>query len=349
MKIILNLLLFFSLSIKAQVGIGTSNPNSSSSLDIVSSDKGILIPRLTVAQRIAILNPADGLLVYQTNDVSGFYFFNGTDWNKLLDKKKDGNPTGTIISFSTSDVPTNYLECNGAAISRITYAELFAVIGTNYGNGNGTTTFNLPDYRGQFLRGYSHGTNTDPDRLTRTDRGDGTTGDVVGSKQNNKALRHNHLINPPATNSNTTGNHRHVINPPNTFTTFSGNHNHLVDPPNTNTATGGNHRHTTSYRGRNTNYPNQASSRTVYTSSRRWSNPVNNTGLAGNHRHTVNIAPFNSYTSGNHRHTVDITPFNSTTIGNHSHTTDIAPFNSANVGGNETRPKNISVMYCIKY
>ena len=53
-------------------------------------------------------------------------------------------PTGTILPFAGSTIPTGFLACNGAAVSRTTYAALFAVIGTTYGVGNGSTTFNLP-------------------------------------------------------------------------------------------------------------------------------------------------------------------------------------------------------------
>jgi phage-related tail fiber protein len=91
-----------------------------------------------------------------------------------------------------STPPTGYLECNGAAISRTTYAALFTAISDDYGAGNGTTTFNLPDYRGEFLRGWAHGDTTDPDRAARTNRGDGTGGDVVGSKQADGLKAHVH-------------------------------------------------------------------------------------------------------------------------------------------------------------
>ncbi|MBF0238566.1 MAG: tail fiber protein, partial [SAR324 cluster bacterium] len=79
--------------------------------------------------------------------------------------------------------PTGWLYCEGSAVSRTTYADLFTAIGTTYGSGDGSTTFNLPDYRGYFLRGMADGQTKDPDRATRTDRGDGITGDVVGTKQ----------------------------------------------------------------------------------------------------------------------------------------------------------------------
>lgn len=67
---------------------------------------------------------------------------------------KYGCPAGTIIPFAgTSTVPDNFLLCNGALISRTAYATLFAVIGTSYGTGDGSTTFALPDYRGRVLQG----------------------------------------------------------------------------------------------------------------------------------------------------------------------------------------------------
>ena len=62
-------------------------------------------------------------------------------------------PAGTMITFAGKTVPTGYLLCNGAAVSRTTYARLFAAIGTTYGAGDGSTTFNLPDVNERFLQG----------------------------------------------------------------------------------------------------------------------------------------------------------------------------------------------------
>lgn len=73
-------------------------------------------------------------------------------------------PTGEIKLWSMNAAPTGYLECDGAAINRTTYAALFAVIGTTFGVGNGSTTFNIPDMRGQFARGWDHGAGVDPAR-----------------------------------------------------------------------------------------------------------------------------------------------------------------------------------------
>ena len=57
----------------------------------------------------------------------------------------EGIPTGTIVPWTDSSLPSGFLECNGAAVSRTTYADLFGVIGTTYGSGDGSTTFNVPD------------------------------------------------------------------------------------------------------------------------------------------------------------------------------------------------------------
>ena len=57
----------------------------------------------------------------------------------------EGIPTGTIVPWTDSSLPSGFLECDGSAVSRTTYADLFAVIGTTYGAGNGSTTFNVPD------------------------------------------------------------------------------------------------------------------------------------------------------------------------------------------------------------
>lgn len=63
------------------------------------------------------------------------------------------SPTGTVIAFAGNSAPTGYLICNGAAVSRTTYAKLFAVIGTTYGAGDGSTTFNLPNLTDKFIMG----------------------------------------------------------------------------------------------------------------------------------------------------------------------------------------------------
>lgn len=116
-------------------------------------------------------------------------------------------PVGTVNAYAGDKVkmPDGWLECNGDPISRTIYAKLFNQIGTIYGSGNGSTTFNLPDYRGYFLRGWDHGAKNDPEALLRTDRGDGVTGDNVGSKQDDQFEQHNHSTVQMIGNNNIDG------------------------------------------------------------------------------------------------------------------------------------------------
>ena len=92
-------------------------------------------------------------------------------------------PAGSIISYAANLPPVGCLECNGAEINRTTYNKLFNAIGTTFGSGNGSTTFKVPDLRGEFIRGWNHGFTNDPDANLRTNSGNGTTGDNIGTKQ----------------------------------------------------------------------------------------------------------------------------------------------------------------------
>lgn len=67
-------------------------------------------------------------------------------------------PTGIVAAFAGAAAPAGWLMCDGSAVSRATYSALFAVIGTTYGAGNGSTTFNLPDLRGRAVYGVGPGT-----------------------------------------------------------------------------------------------------------------------------------------------------------------------------------------------
>lgn len=79
-KIILLFIVLLSISTTAQIGIGTTAPDASTALEVVSTTQGILIPRMTQVQKGAIAAPATGLLIYQTDGTPGFYYYNGTGW-----------------------------------------------------------------------------------------------------------------------------------------------------------------------------------------------------------------------------------------------------------------------------
>lgn len=91
-----------------------------------------------------------------------------------------GTPSGAIVAFGGATPPAGWLECAGQAVSRATYAALFAAIGGTWGAGDGSTTFNLPDLRGEFLRGWDHGRGVDPAR-------------ALGTTQADDVKAHNHL------------------------------------------------------------------------------------------------------------------------------------------------------------
>ncbi|MBK8845006.1 MAG: tail fiber domain-containing protein [Bacteroidetes bacterium] len=83
-------------------GIGTATPNASSLLDVTSTTKGVLIPRMTLAQRNAIASPATGLLIYQTNSTPGFYYYSGTAWTAVQKKAwglSDNSNTNSTNNF----------------------------------------------------------------------------------------------------------------------------------------------------------------------------------------------------------------------------------------------------------
>jgi microcystin-dependent protein len=121
-------------------------------------------------------------------------------------------PVGSIMTLPTANVPAGYLECNGAAVSRTTYALLFAYIGTTYGVGNGTTTFNLPDYRGEFLRGWDNSKGTDTGRTIASAQAELVGGHFhnVGVKNGATSAGNNSLLGdsaaPNANQSTDVGN-----------------------------------------------------------------------------------------------------------------------------------------------
>ena len=68
----------------------------------------------------------------------------------------EGIPTATIVPWSSASVPSGFLECNGQAVSRSTYADLFAIVATTYGSGDGSSTFNVPDLQDNVAVGKSN-------------------------------------------------------------------------------------------------------------------------------------------------------------------------------------------------
>lgn len=169
--------------------------------------------------------------------------------NNVVEATSDGLPIGSIVPFSgTLNVESfksdGWLYCNGNSISRTDYAGLFDVIKENYGAGDGTSTFNLPDLRGTFLRGVSGASTNDPDAAARTPAASGgNTGDNVGSVQSyatqkptnpfvtNQAGEHSHSVDHiPNDNSSyaVAGSYQAIWNGGSASTDAAGNHTHQI-------------------------------------------------------------------------------------------------------------------------
>ncbi len=99
--------ILLSVQAFAQTGIGTTTPNASAKLEVAATDKGFLLPRMTAAQRTAIVTPANGLLVFQTDGVAGFYVNTGTSaaavWTRV---NMDWVRTGNDIAYTAGNVST---------------------------------------------------------------------------------------------------------------------------------------------------------------------------------------------------------------------------------------------------
>lgn len=166
-----------SAQVKIAAVPGTPHPGAM--LEVESNSSGFLLPRISLTSNTMQLNnvtPPNGMMVYNINTStatglagSGLYIWNG-QWSLLLENDL-ANSVGSY-KLSVANTMEGYLLCNGDAVSRTTYANLFALVGTTFGSGNGTSTFNLPDFRGRVFGGIGAGAGL----TTRT------LGNVVGSE-----------------------------------------------------------------------------------------------------------------------------------------------------------------------
>ncbi len=136
-NILIVYLLLVSVSGRAQVGVGTATPAKSAQLEVNSpdNDKGLLIPRMTAAQRTEIGSPAEGLMVYQTNAPIGFYFYKGGFWTRLSETTTYPNGTATpVLTICCQSWMTKNLDVdryrNGDPIPKITDPAAWGALST---------------------------------------------------------------------------------------------------------------------------------------------------------------------------------------------------------------------------
>ena len=180
-----------SLSKSNQVNIDSDTTNEIQSLSIVNDSL-----QISKANKVAFPkdNDRDSLNELQTLSIVN----DSIRISKANSVYLPTMPIGSIIAFGGRNIPNGWLLCDGNTVSRITYSRLFASIDSVWGNGNGITTFHLPDLRGQFLRGVSGTSNNDPDANLRTNKNsNGNIGNKVGSFQVDELKSHNHTYSSP--------------------------------------------------------------------------------------------------------------------------------------------------------
>lgn len=202
----------------------------------------------------------------------------------------NGVPPGTILAYGGTTAPAGYFYCDGRELVRAEYPALYAAIGNNFGSSNGSV-FNVPDMRGQFLRGWSDGvTWREPDRDSRKrGRPGANEGNRVGSEQDDAYLNHAHAAS--------TGN--------------AGRHTHGNSADGTNRTTLG-------------NYPNPGV--VQYSTGNVTAGSLDAIGVE------INVVVTQSLS-------INEAP-------DHSHSVTV---NNSTSGGGETRPRNVSVYYIIKF
>tara|TARA_R110000850_G_scaffold266434_1_gene396751 strand:+ start:845 stop:2134 length:1290 start_codon:yes stop_codon:yes gene_type:complete len=144
----------------------TASTSELNILDGVTSTASELNILNGVTASTAELNILDGVTATaaELNYVDGVTSAIQAQLDALTAATASAVPAGAVNSFAMSAVPTGWLSCNGSLVSRTTYSGLFSAVGTTYGAGDGSTTFALPDLRGEFIRGFDDGRGVDSGR-----------------------------------------------------------------------------------------------------------------------------------------------------------------------------------------
>jgi microcystin-dependent protein len=205
-------------------------------------DKRAVVTAQTIWQGSTLpSSAANGTTFFLTSEVtsgtgvtvSGLYVRANGTWLPIAQSNDSlGVPIGTTIMFNASTPPTGYLAEDGAAVSRTTYADLFAVIGTTFGVGDGSTTFNLPDSLAKMARlGSTPGNEGGADTITLTTSNLPSHTHTLGSHSH--TLSHTHTIDHDhvSVTSGSAGSHSHSIdhNHPSKTSSSAGTHGHATE------------------------------------------------------------------------------------------------------------------------
>ena len=129
----------------------------SNNLNISNLNAISVISTNTITTNNTITNLNTTNTITNNNTITNLNATNTITTNITTSVLSATNFVGMVAPFATSTVPSGWLYCDGSAVSRTSYADLFSAIGTTWGAGNSTSTFSLPDFRGVFMRGIGTG------------------------------------------------------------------------------------------------------------------------------------------------------------------------------------------------
>ena len=152
-----------------------------------STNSGATEPSTTYANMMWY-DTASNTLKIRSEANDGWISIGYLDQSSQKFEPENAVPTGAVNTFAMNSAPTGWLSCDGSLVSRATYSGLFSIVGTLYGVGDGSTTFTLPDLRGEFVRGFDAGRGAD-------------SGRTFGSSQTDEFKSHSHTF--PAYQSTT--------------------------------------------------------------------------------------------------------------------------------------------------
>jgi len=155
--------------------------------------------KLATARTISITGDATGSVTFDgSTDITITAKADGGNSDTLNGKSASdiiaacssyGVPAGAVQHFATQTVPDGWIEADGSAVSRTQYADLFTAIGITFGAGDGSTTFNIPDLRGEFVRGWDHDKGIDSGRIFGSEQDFSMQEFLIGDRTNLRPLK----------------------------------------------------------------------------------------------------------------------------------------------------------------